>query len=136
MITTSESIVLLVYISIIIDGKINDSELKNLKLRILSYPIFKKLSDQRFDELRAYLMEKWKSSSQDEVSDHIINLIPDNYYKTAFCFVLEVIAGDLEINESEKKFVDLIAKKMNINEETKKSLMDSVYYRYIPGPLV
>ena len=136
MITTSESITLLVYIAIISDGKINETELTNFKVRILSYPIFDKISEKRIEELRNYLMEQWKSSSQDKVTNHVISLITENYYKTAFCFVLEVIAGDLEIHEDEKKFVDTLAEKMNINEKTKKSLMDSVYYRYIPKPLV
>ncbi len=79
-------------------------------------------------------MEKWKSYSQNEVTNHEISLIPENYYKTAFCFVLEVIAGDLEIHEDEKKFVDTLAGKIYINEVTKKSLMDSVYYKYTPKP--
>ena len=135
MITTAESITLLVYIALIIDGKINDSELSNLKIRILSYPIFKKITEKRIDELRSYLLAKWKSTSQDETTDHVISLIPQNYYKTAFCFVLEVIAGDLEIHKDEKTFVDSLAKKMGIDEETKQSLMDSVYHRYIPMPL-
>lgn len=50
--------------------------------------------------------------------------------------MLEICAGDLEIQQSEKSFVDSLAKKLEINTETKKNLMDSVYLRYIPKPLV
>ena len=45
--------------------------------------IFKK----RRDELRMYLIGKWQSSSQEEVIDHIIGLMSEQYNKTAFGFV-------------------------------------------------
>ena len=60
----------------------------------------------------------------------------EKYYRTAFCFVLELCAGNLEIHDVEKEFVDSLAKKFGINEESKKSFVDSVYYRYIPKSLV
>ena len=41
-----------------INGKVTEAELKNLKLRILSYPIFEKITVKREDELKTYLMEK------------------------------------------------------------------------------
>ena len=105
MIKTSESIVLLLYVKTLIDGKLTESELTNLNTRMLGYPIFKNISQERLDELKTYLMVKWKSSTQDEVVDHIISLMSEKYHKTAFCFVLEICAGDLYIHKSEDVFV-------------------------------
>ena len=49
MVTSSESILLLVYITTMLDGKVTEAELENLKLRILSYPIFEKITVKRED---------------------------------------------------------------------------------------
>lgn len=136
MITTSESIILLLYITTLIDGKVTESELKNFNTRVLGYPIFNNISKERLDELKNYLMAKWKSSTQDEVVDHIISLMSEKYHKTAFCFVLEICAGDLDIHKSEKVFVDSLSQKLGIDMDTRKSLMDSIYLRYIPKPLI
>ena len=136
MITTSESIILLLYLSAMSDESLSELEIKNLNERIFSYPIFENISPKRMDQLKSYLSEKLKLFDQDEVLDHVVTLISEKYHKTAFCFVLETCAGDLLIHEKEQKFVDLLASKLSINLETQKNLMDSVYLRYIPKPLV
>ena len=133
MITTSESIILLLYITTVIDSKVTESELTNFNTRVLDYPIFNNFSKERLDELKNHLMAKWKSSIQDEVVDHIIRLISDKYHKTAFCFVLKICSGDLDIHKYEKVFVDYLSQKLGIDMDTRKSLMDSIYLRYIPN---
>ena len=41
-----------------------------------------------------YLIGKWEFLAQKEVLDHAISLMSEKYYKTAFCFVLEIYAED------------------------------------------
>ena len=41
-----------------------------------------------------YLIDKWEPSAQKEVIDHVICLMSEKYYKTAFCFILEIYAED------------------------------------------
>lgn len=55
MITKSKSIVLLLYITTLVDETLTEAELKNLKERILTYPNFEHISQQRLDELRNIL---------------------------------------------------------------------------------
>ena len=61
------------------------------------------------------MIGKWESSTQKEVIDHVICLMSEKYYKTAFYFVLEIYAED-----SKRKNINLLAKKFNISEDVKK----------------
>ena len=55
-----------------------------------------------------YMIGKWESLAQKEVIDHAISLMSEKYYKTAFCFVLEIYAEDFEL----QKYINLLAKKI------------------------
>ena len=55
-----------------------------------------------------YLIDKWESSAQKNFIDHVIGLMSEKYYKTAFCFVLEIYAEDSEL----QKYINLLAKKI------------------------
>ena len=62
------------------------------------------------------MIGRWESLAQKEVIDHVFNFISEKYYKTAFCFVLEIYAEDSET----QKYINLLAKKLNISEDIKR----------------
>ena len=79
-------------------------------------------------------------------------MLSEKFYKTAFCFVLETFTGDLEIHESEKKIVDVLALNLELNQkleefavssdaieeinENKEQIEISKFYEKLPNPVV
>ena len=63
-----------------------------------------------------YLIDKWESSAQKEVIGHVISLMSEKYYKTWFYFILKIYAEDSET----QKYINLLAKKLNISEDIEK----------------
>lgn len=123
MITTSAS-----------DNQMSDSELQRIGTVVKELPAFREFeTDRLVEHAQACGLLMSGTNGLDNVLDAIAGSLPDNLKETAYVLACDVAASDETIRVEERRFLELLARRLGLDRLTTAALERAARARHQRG---
>ncbi len=104
------------------DGQIQDQEILRLQAMCMLSPIYAGLSGDQLGGILRQSANLLSQQGQDALAKSAELLTPE-LRETAFAFATDMVLADGVLGGAEEKFIEDLAKKLNVNEDTAKTII-------------
>ncbi|AQS40818.1 MAG: Tellurite resistance protein TerB [Candidatus Tokpelaia hoelldobleri] len=130
-ITPHEALIYIMVTAGAADANMSDNEMRSISTIVARYPVFQGFERERLDALAAecynYLEE---SDGLERILDLVHDTLPEKLYDTAYALAVEIAASDLDIQQEELLFLQMMRDRWELDELTTAALERSARIRF------
>ena len=98
-----------------VDRKMSDVELRRIGQAVSNLPVFRDFHEENLVQTAEACGEiLGQDGGLDRVLDMVVDALPERLKETAYALALEVAAADLEVEEEEARFLELLQERLGL----------------------
>lgn len=100
-----------------VDRKMTDAELRRIGQTVSNLPVFRDFHEENLVQTAEACGEiLGQDGGLDHVLDMVVAALPERLRETAYALALEVAAADLEVEEEEVRFLELLQERLGLQK--------------------
>ncbi|UXM95774.1 tellurite resistance TerB family protein [Bartonella sp. HY329] len=129
--TPHEGLIFVMVTTAAADAAMTDRELASIVAIVNHYPVFTGFDSDRLDALAAECLGHLE---EENGLEHILDLaheaLPEKLYDTAYALAVEIASADLNVNQEELEFLQMMQDRWELDELTVAALERSARLRF------
>jgi tellurite resistance protein len=114
------------------EGVMTDAELDSIGRQVRYLPIFRNFDNDRLTQVGRDCAELLKDEDGlDRACDMIAEALPKQLRETAYALACDVAAADSELVEEERRLLDMIRQRLNIDRLVASAIERAAYARHV-----
>ena len=100
-----------------VDRKMSDVELRRIGQAVSNLPVFRDFHEENLVQTAESCGEMLaQDGGLDRILDMVVDALPERLRETAYALALEVAAADLEVEEEEMRFLELLQERLGLQK--------------------
>lgn len=129
--TPQEALIYIMVVTSAADSSLSDNELSSITDIVSHYPTFNGFDMTRLDELAAECyVHLEKSDGLEQILKICYAALSEKLRNTAYAFAVEVAAADLEVEQEELQFLQMLRESWNLDDLTVAAIERSARIRF------
>ncbi|MCB8840126.1 tellurite resistance TerB family protein [Aurantimonas sp. VKM B-3413] len=113
------------------DGAVRETELRELSLLLQTLPVFSDFDLSALDDMVRHCSAILdREDGIDEIIGNVTAAVPANLYETAYALAVEVAASDVNANQPELRFLEMLRDAFELDRLTSGAIEHSARVRY------
>ena len=111
------------------DGHIGDEESQSLNLIIGQKKLYERLTQQQFSAMMDQLVGELKRGGPEKLLNKAYTAVPPELRECVFANAVDIVLADGTVEAEEREFIDDLQKKLEIEEQRAKAIVQVMVYK-------